>query len=138
MRDAMSRRTSPHPGTGTARSSTMARVTGIAALVSSTVRGNVVYSNTIGVQGAHFFYGSPVDSSDLRFSGTIVNNVIYANSIAGILITGAAGGQVTNNTVYQPQGDGPFPALLDLHGGAWNNQDRTANAMMDENLAWKG
>ena len=33
MRDAMSRRTSPHPGTGTARSSTMARVTGIAAPV---------------------------------------------------------------------------------------------------------
>jgi len=40
--------------------------------------------------------------------------------------------------VYQPQGDGPFPVLLDLHGGAWNNQDRTANAMMDENLAQSG
>jgi acetyl esterase len=40
--------------------------------------------------------------------------------------------------VYQPQGEGPFPALLDLHGGAWNNQDRTANAPMDENLAASG
>ena len=40
--------------------------------------------------------------------------------------------------IYQPQGDGPFPALLDLHGGAWNNQDRTANAPMDENLAASG
>ena len=40
--------------------------------------------------------------------------------------------------VYQPQGDGPFPALLDLHGGAWNNQDRTANAPMDESLARSG
>ena len=40
--------------------------------------------------------------------------------------------------VYQPQGDGPFPVLLDLHGGAWNNQDRTANAPMDENLARSG
>jgi acetyl esterase/lipase len=37
--------------------------------------------------------------------------------------------------IYQPQGDGPFPALLDLHGGAWNNQDRTANQPMDESLA---
>jgi hypothetical protein len=37
--------------------------------------------------------------------------------------------------VYQPQGSGPFPVLLDLHGGAWNNQDRGANAMMDESLA---
>jgi acetyl esterase/lipase len=26
--------------------------------------------------------------------------------------------------VYQPQGAGPFPVLLDLHGGAWNNKDR--------------
>ena len=40
--------------------------------------------------------------------------------------------------IYQPQGNGPFPALLDLHGGAWNNQDRTANAPMDESLAASG
>src|SRR3972149_7980520 len=40
--------------------------------------------------------------------------------------------------IYQPQGDGPFPALLDLHGGAWNNQDRTANAPMDESFARSG
>ena len=40
--------------------------------------------------------------------------------------------------VYQPQGAGPFPVLLDLHGGAWNNQDRTANSPMDESLARAG
>ena len=40
--------------------------------------------------------------------------------------------------VYQPQGNGPFPVLLDLHGGAWNNKDRGANAMMDESLARSG
>jgi acetyl esterase/lipase len=40
--------------------------------------------------------------------------------------------------IYQPQGEGPFPALLDLHGGAWNDQDRTANAPMDESLAASG
>ena len=40
--------------------------------------------------------------------------------------------------IYQPQGEGPFPALLDLHGGAWNNQDRTANAPMDKRLAASG
>jgi len=40
--------------------------------------------------------------------------------------------------IYQPQGDGPFPVLLGLHGGAWNNQDRTANAPMDERLAASG
>ena len=40
--------------------------------------------------------------------------------------------------VYQPQGAGPFPVLLDLHGGAWNNKDRTANSTMDESLARSG
>jgi acetyl esterase/lipase len=29
--------------------------------------------------------------------------------------------------IYQPLGNGPFPALLDVHGGAWNNGDRDAH-----------
>jgi len=40
--------------------------------------------------------------------------------------------------VYQPRGAGPFPTLLDLHGGAWNNKDRLANKPMDEALAKSG
>lgn len=40
--------------------------------------------------------------------------------------------------IYQPQGEGPFPTLLDVHGGAWNAQDRTANAPVDERLAASG
>ena len=40
--------------------------------------------------------------------------------------------------VYQPQGAGPFPVLLDLHGGAWNNKDRFANAPMDDAVAKSG
>jgi acetyl esterase/lipase len=40
--------------------------------------------------------------------------------------------------IYQPQAEGPFPVLLDVHGGAWNDQDRTANAPMDEQLAASG
>jgi acetyl esterase/lipase len=40
--------------------------------------------------------------------------------------------------VYRPLGPGPFPVLLDLHGGAWNNKDRTANAPMDEAVARTG
>ena len=40
--------------------------------------------------------------------------------------------------IYQPQGAGPFPALLDVHGGAWNDQDRRANALVDERLAVSG
>ena len=40
--------------------------------------------------------------------------------------------------VYQPQGAGPFPILLDLHGGAWNTKDRFANVPMDESVAKSG
>ena len=47
-------------------------------------------------------------------------------------------GRVLMARVYQPLGAGPFPALLDLHGGAWNNKDRTANEPMDRAVAASG
>ena len=44
--------------------------------------------------------------------------------------------------IYQPQAEGrnagPFPVLLDLHGGAWNNKDRTANEPMARAIAASG
>ena len=40
--------------------------------------------------------------------------------------------------VYQPRGSGPFPTLIEIHGGAWNNGDRTQNAIIDEALARTG
>lgn len=40
--------------------------------------------------------------------------------------------------IYQPVGAGPFPSLLDLHGGAWNSKDRFANEPMDRALASSG
>jgi acetyl esterase len=40
--------------------------------------------------------------------------------------------------IYQPQGAGPFPVLLDLHGGAWHDKDRFANEPMDEAVAKSG
>lgn len=40
--------------------------------------------------------------------------------------------------IYQPKGTGPFPVLLDLHGGAWNNKDRTANEPMARAIAASG
>lgn len=40
--------------------------------------------------------------------------------------------------VYQPAGAGPFPALVDVHGGVWTNGDRSANEVMDRDLAESG
>jgi acetyl esterase len=35
------------------------------------------------------------------------------------------GGKERLARLYQPAGAGPFPAVLQVHGGAWNNKDRT-------------
>ena len=40
--------------------------------------------------------------------------------------------------VYKPRGAGPFPLVVDLHGGAWNKKDRTSDAGTDEPLAKSG
>jgi acetyl esterase/lipase len=40
--------------------------------------------------------------------------------------------------LYEPEGAGPFPLLLDVHGGAWNSNDRTANEPMARALASSG
>jgi acetyl esterase len=40
--------------------------------------------------------------------------------------------------VYKPRGKGPFPLIIDLHGGAWCNKDRTSDAGTDEPLAKSG
>jgi acetyl esterase len=40
--------------------------------------------------------------------------------------------------VYQPQGPGPFPTVLDLHGGAWRRKDRLAEEPMDRAVATSG
>ena len=45
----------------------------------------------------------------------MVKDIVYQTS----------GGKERLARLYQPAGTGPFPALLQVHGGAWNNKDRT-------------
>ncbi|MDA0263236.1 MAG: alpha/beta hydrolase [Chloroflexi bacterium] len=40
--------------------------------------------------------------------------------------------------VYQPKGPGPFPALLDVHGGVWSTGDRTNAEVLDRGMAESG
>src|SRR5215831_12616734 len=40
--------------------------------------------------------------------------------------------------IYKPAGAGPFPTVLDLHGGAWNAKDRRAEEPMDRAIAESG
>ena len=48
------------------------------------------------------------------------------------------GGEALTMRVFAPDGAGPFPAVIDLHGGAWNRSDLTACRERDEALADAG
>src|SRR6266446_6039703 len=40
--------------------------------------------------------------------------------------------------VFKPEGAGPFPCFIDLHGGAWNNGDLADRTGLGEYLAQRG
>ena len=40
--------------------------------------------------------------------------------------------------IYQPQGDGPFPVLVDVHGGAWSRGTYLNNVNIDTALSETG
>jgi len=40
--------------------------------------------------------------------------------------------------IFRPRGQGPFPAIIDLHGGAWNLGDRLMDTPINEPLAKSG
>ena len=47
-------------------------------------------------------------------------------------------GKVWLLRIYRPKGTGPFSTIVDVHGGAWHNGDRTNNAGIDTALAARG
>ena len=47
-------------------------------------------------------------------------------------------GQSARALIYRPGGEGPFPALVCVHGGAWVSGDRFATAGFAEQVAEKG
>jgi acetyl esterase len=40
--------------------------------------------------------------------------------------------------IYKPRGAGPFPLIIDLHGGAWTKKDRLGDVATCEGLARAG
>ncbi len=71
---------------------------------------------------------APAYSPDARFD-LAVSEVEFRRNSAG---------RILRARVYQPKGQGPFPTVLDLHGGAWNRKDRFAEEPMDRALASSG
>jgi len=48
------------------------------------------------------------------------------------------GGRSLLAHIFEPQGPGPFPMLVDIHGGGWNRFDRLRDAPVDSELASHG
>lgn len=71
---------------------------------------------------------TPNYNPDARFD-LIVSDVELRRNAAGRMLMAR---------IYQPKGKGPFPAVLDLHGGAWTRKDRLAEEPMDRALASSG
>ncbi|MDE3075190.1 MAG: alpha/beta hydrolase, partial [Chloroflexota bacterium] len=47
-------------------------------------------------------------------------------------------GQARLARVYRPKAAGPFPTIVQVHGGAWNNGDRNNDAQLNRALAAQG
>jgi acetyl esterase/lipase len=72
--------------------------------------------------------GAPAYDPGARFD-VAVSDVELRRNLAGRMLMAR---------IYQPKGAGPFPTVLDLHGGAWNRKDRFAEEPMDRALAASG
>ena len=72
--------------------------------------------------------GAPAYNPAARFD-LAVSEVEFRRNSAGRMLMAR---------IYQPKGPGPFPTVLDLHGGAWNRKDRLAEEPMDRALAASG
>ena len=71
---------------------------------------------------------APAYDPDARFE-LEVSDVEFRRNSAGRMLMAR---------IYRPKGEGPFPTVLDLHGGAWNRKDRLAEEPMDRALAASG
>jgi acetyl esterase/lipase len=59
-------------------------------------------------------------------------------AVSEVELRRTAAGRMLMARIYRPSGTGPFPMVLDLHGGAWNAKDRHAEEPMDRALAASG
>jgi len=65
----------------------------------------------------------------------------YANfeiKVSEVELRRTRAGRTLMARIYQPTSAGPFPTVLDLHGGAWRRKDRFAEEPMDRAIAASG
>src|SRR5215470_6825798 len=65
-------------------------------------------------------------------------NARFDLAVSEVELRRNSAGRMLMARIYQPKGAGPFPTVLDLHGGAWNRKDRLAEEPMDRALGASG
>jgi acetyl esterase len=85
-------------------------------------------AGAVGLTAAAHAAGPPAYDPNATFD-VVVSEVELRRNTAGRMLMAR---------IYQPKGPGPFPTVLDLHGGAWNRKDRFAEEPMDRALAASG
>ena len=82
--------------------------------------------------GAAILGGTALLASALPVASALAQGGSYEFLVKDIVYH-RDGGKERLARLYQPAGAGPFPAVLQVHGGAWNNKDRTdgQNAALD-------
>jgi len=79
------------------------------------------------------------DAAGKSGSGTAYNPAAkFELDVSEVDFRRTAAGRQLKARIYQPKGKGPFPTVLDLHGGAWNRKDRLAEEPMDRAFAASG
>jgi acetyl esterase len=77
-------------------------------------------------------------SGESRMKASYDPAATFEIKVSDVEFLRTAAGRQLMARVYQPQGTGPFPAVLDLHGGAWRRKDRLAEEPMDRAIAASG
>src|SRR5579864_5814335 len=92
----------------------------------------------IGAAGASVF-GSRLVSAVAATAKTAYDPAAkFELTVSEVEMRRNSAGRMLMARIYQPKGAGPFPTVLDLHGGAWNAKDRHAEEPMDRSLASSG
>jgi len=65
-------------------------------------------------------------------------NAHFDLTVSEVELRRNSAGRMLMARIYEPKGEGPFPTVLDLHGGAWNRKNRLAEEPMDRALAASG
>src|SRR5213080_1441430 len=77
-------------------------------------------------------------SGELKVKATYDTAASFELKVSEVEFLRTAGGRQLMARIYQPHGPGPFPTVLDLHGGAWRRKDRLAEEPMDRAIAASG